>query len=77
LTLNSNEITRHHYQYQLTEYNMVNIENETLESSSKRPFHRFVENIIRFDDWARNNKIKFLEKNNPELLAQLIKDKKI
>lgn len=56
---------------------MVNIENETLESSSKRPFHRFVENIIRFDDWARNNKIKFLEKNNPELLAKLIKNKQI
>lgn len=56
---------------------MVNIENETLESSSKKPFHRFVENIIRFDEWARDNKIKFLKKNNPELLAKLIKDKQI
>jgi len=40
-------------------------------------FHNFVERLIRFDDWAKQNKIKFLKKNNPQLLEQLIKDKKI
>jgi hypothetical protein len=40
-------------------------------------FHNFVERLIRFDDWARQNKIKFLKKNNPKLLEQLIKDNQI
>lgn len=52
------------------------MENE-LSTTEKKPFHNFVERLIRFDDWARNNKIKFLEKNNPKLLEQLIKDNQI
>ncbi len=52
--------------------------NELLETKSSKPlFHNFVERLIQFDEWARQNKIKFLKKNNPQLLEQLIKDKKI
>lgn len=50
---------------------------ETNTTTEKKIFHNFVERLIRFDNWARNNKIKFLEKNNPQLLAKLIKDKQI
>lgn len=48
-----------------------------LTTTEKRPFHNFVERLIDFDGWAKRNKIKFLQENNPTLLAQLIKDKKI
>lgn len=50
---------------------------ETNTTTEKKIFHNFVERLIRFDEWARQNKIKFLKKNNPQLLEQLIKDKKI
>ena len=51
---------------------------ELLETKSSKPiFHNFVENLIRFDEWTKQNKIKFLKKNNPQLLDQLIKDNQI
>lgn len=54
------------------------MENELLETKSSKPlFHNFVERLIDFDGWVKRNKIKFLKENNPTLLAQLIKDKKI
>ena len=50
---------------------------ENLETTEDRPFKNFVERLIDFDGWARKNKIKFLKKNNPALLEQLIRDNKI
>ena len=50
---------------------------EELTTTERKPFHDFVERFIGFNEWARKNKIKFLQKNNPQLLEQLIKDKQI